>query len=379
MTHQFIHACAGSGKTQHIIDHCSQDTPNVRRLVITLTLTGQDELKGRFPKVADPLTPIPEVTGWYAFLINHVVRPYLPLLFPKQRLTGFIFDPGEAKEALRNKKNTDPGHYFSKNGMVYKDNLEELAAQLMSKAEGLVEERLSRIYDEIIIDEAQDISRSGLDVIECLLRQDPVRCLLVGDSRQSLLDSSLASRKNKRADRQNLIKWYRKFEISGRLRIDEKAETYRFNQAIADFSDTIFPKRLGFAPTVSRMNEQSSHDGVFLVAKEDLDHYVAEFTPTVLRYSSSSWREQTALNPTTFGDSKGRTYQRVIILATGPIQDFCLKGSELKEKSACGFYVAVTRAQHSVAIAIKQSQKKLIASAPPGLPVWSPQYELLTF
>ena len=379
MTHQFVHACAGSGKTQHVIDHCSQSQPNVQRLIITLTLTGQDELEGRLQKNIGPSALVPEVIGWYAFLINHIVRPYLPLLFPEQRVTGFIFEPGDARKSLRYTGKTDPRRYFSGTGMIYKDNLEELATGLIDEAGGLVENRLSLIYDEILIDEAQDISRSGLDVIARLLHQDSVRCLLVGDSRQSLLDSSLASRKNRKADRQNLIEWYREFEKSGRLRIDEKVETYRFNQAIADFSDTIFPKRFGFSSTVSRMNDESSHDGVFLLAKEDLDHYVAEFTPTVLRHSRSSWRDQTAYNPITFGNSKGRTYQRVIILATGAIEDFCLKGIELKDKSACAFYVAVTRAQYSVAIVINQSRKNLIASAPQGLPVWTRQQEFLAF
>lgn len=379
MTHQFIHACAGSGKTQYVIDHCSKGQPNVRRLIITLTLAGQDELEERLQKNTLPSVLAPEVTGWYAFLIDHIVRPYLPLLFPEQRVTGFIFDAGDARKNLRYKKKTDPRRYFSETGVIYKDNLEELATGLIDKAGKLVENRLRLIYDEILIDEAQDISRSGLDVIARLLRHDSVRCLLVGDSRQSLLDSSLSSRRNRNADRQNLMGWYQEFENSGRLRIVEKVETYRFNQAIADFSDTIFPKRFGFSSTVSRMNYESSHDGVFLVAKEDLGHYVSEFNPTVLRHSSSSWSDQTARNPITFGNSKGRTYQRVIILATGAIQNFCLKGKELKDKSACAFYVAVTRAQYSVAIVINQSRKNLIASAPLDLPVWTPQQELLTF
>lgn len=371
MIHKFIHACAGSGKTQYIIDHCSQGQPNVRRLIITLTLTGQDELEGRLQKNIGPSAPVPEVTGWYAFLINHIVRPYLPLLFPEQRVTGFKFDTGDTRKSLQFKRKTDPRRYFSETGMIYKDNLEELATRLIDKAGGLVESRLRRIYDEILIDEAQDVSRSGLDVIERLLRQDSVRCLLVGDSRQSLLDSSLSSRKNMKADRQNLIEWYRELEKSGCLKIEEKVKTYRFNQAIADFSDTIFPRRFGFSSTESRMKDKSCHDGVFLVAKEDLDRYLTEFNPTVLRHSSSSWRDQTAHNPITFGKSKGRTYQRVIILATRPIQEFCLKDKELSDKSACAFYVAVTRARYSVAIVIDQKRNHLIASAPPGLTVWT--------
>lgn len=378
MTHRFVHACAGSGKTQYVIDHCSQSQPNIRRLIITLTLTGQDELEKRLQKNIDSSRPAPEVTGWYAFLTNHIVRPYLPLLFPEQRVTGFIFDAGDARKSLRYKKKTDPRRYFSETGMIYKDNLEELATGLIDKAGGLVENRLRLIYDEILIDEAQDVSRSGLDVIARLLCQNSVRCLLVGDSRQSLLDSSLSSRKNKNADRQNLMEWYREFENLGRLRIEEKFETYRFNQAIADFSDAIFPKRFGFSSSLSRMNVESSHDGVFLLAKEDLGHYVKEFKPAVLRHSSSSWKDQAGHDPITFGNSKGRTYQRVIILATRAIQDFCLKGKELKDKSACAFYVAVTRAQYSVAIVINQSRKNLIVSAPLDLPVWTPEHEFLT-
>lgn len=376
MTHQFIHACAGSGKTQHIVDHCNQGLLNVRRLIITLTLTGQEELEGRLQKDNATSPPALEISGWYAFLLNHVVRPYLPLLFPKQRISGFCFDPGDARRTLRFKKKTDPRRYISETGLVYKDNLEELATELIDKASGLVENRLRRIYDEILIDEVQDISRSGLDVIERLLRQDSVRCLLVGDSRQSLLDSSLSSGKNKKADRQNLMEWYRRLEKSVDLKIEEKVETYRFNQAIANFSDTIFPARFGFTPTVSRMNDQSSHDGVFLLAKEHLYHYVEAFKPTVLRYSKNSWKDQETLNPINFGISKGRTYERVLILATDPIQRFCLHGKELENKSACAFYVAVTRAQHSVAIAINRSHDNLTKTAPIELPVWTPQYEL---
>ncbi|WP_235922967.1 UvrD-helicase domain-containing protein [Corynebacterium lizhenjunii] len=379
MTHEFIHACAGSGKTQRIIDHCSQEAPGARRLIITLTATGQDELEGRLHKAILPSAPMPEVTGWYSFLINHIVRPYLPLLFPKQPVTGFIFDSGEARSTLRRIPKTKAARYFSETNMVYKDNLEELAASLMDKANGLVEKRLRLIYDEIIIDEAQDISRTGLDVIKHLLHQTPIKCMLVGDSRQSLLDSSLSSTKNKKADRLELLKWYRKLEESGHLTVAEKTDTYRFNQTIANFSDTIFPEELGFAPTVSQINTHPTHEGVFLVAAEDLKHYVKEFNPTVLRSSKSSWKEQTSLNPINFGKAKGRTFPRVLILATEPIQEFCLKGNSLESKSACAFYVAVTRAQYSVAIAVKQSREKLCQLTLPKLSVWSTQPMLPIF
>ncbi|MDH2455530.1 AAA family ATPase [Corynebacterium bovis] len=375
MKHLLIHACAGWGKTQHIIERCSQDVSEVRRLIITLTLSGQDELEGRLRQVPDLSVTNQQVSGWYKFLMDHVVRPYLPLVFPGQRVTGFIFDPGSEKEKIRKKKKDDRRRYFSDTGMLYKDNLEELAAKVMLKSGGLVEDRLGRIYDEIVFDEVQDISRSGLDVIECLLKQRAVRCLLVGDSRQSVLDSGLASRKNKAADRQKLIEWYRQFQNDGHLTIEEKCETSRFNQKIAKFSDSIFPKELGFCHTVSRMKKRDSgesHEGVFLVAKEDIDAYYEKFAPKVLRHSSASWAGQDILEPMNFGVSKGRTYSRVMILASGPIQDFCLNNKALKGKSACGFYVAVTRARYSVAIVVNKPRSELEILVPPGFSLWPP-------
>lgn len=373
MKHHFIHACAGSGKTQHLINHCAQGKTDTRKLILTLTLAGQDEIVGRLRTNTAQFKSFPEVSGWYAFLVHHVVHPYLPLAFPKQRINGFIFDAGKARENIRYKKKTDPRRYFTTNGLVYKDHLEELAAQIMIKANGLVENRLSQIYDEILIDEAQDISRSGLDVIAQLLKQDDVRCLIVGDSRQSLLDSSLSSTRNKGADRQNLIHWYREFEKQGRLQIEEVTKTYRFNQAIADFSDTIFPESLEFAPTVSLMQEHSSHNGVFLVAKQDLENYYTAFKPTVLHYSKTSWKDQAALHPINFGVAKGRTYERVMILTTKPIQDFCLKNQQLNGKSACSFYVAVTRAKYSVAIVVDTPREKQPSEPPATLTVWAPE------
>jgi len=51
-----------------------------------------------------------------------------------------------------------------------------------------------------------------------------------------------------------------------------------------------------------------------------------------------------------FGDSKGLGRERVLILPTGAIEAFIKKGKALTEPQAARFYVAVTRAQQSVAI-----------------------------
>lgn len=242
MIHNFVHACAGAGKTELIIQRCANTANQKRRLVITLTNSGQEELVSRL-SVACSQSQMPDVMGWYAFMIRHYVRPYLPVLFPDVRPTGFIFD--RATHPKDHFKLGGIRRYFSSNGSIYKETLPELAVKVAEAMQGAVEKRLGRIYDEIIVDEVQDISRKSLDIIERLISQATPHLILVGDVRQSLLDSDQTSSKNRNADRLGLINWYRKHESAGRLEIKELCETWRSNQRISDFSDRIFPLNWG--------------------------------------------------------------------------------------------------------------------------------------
>ncbi len=173
-------------------------------------------------------------------------------------------------------------------GRYTKETLPELAVKVAEASQGAVEKRLGRIYDEIIIDEVQDISRKSLDIIERLLSQATPHLMLVGDVRQSLLDSDQTSSKNRNADRLGLINWYRKHESAGLLEIAELCETWRSNQRIADFSDRIFPTELGFAPTNSQNQTVTGHDGVFLVHERHLATYLENYHPMPLRSSKAS-------------------------------------------------------------------------------------------
>ena len=242
MIHNFVHACAGAGKTELIVQRCANTADQKRRLVITLTDSGQEELVSRLSVACRP-SQMPDVMGWYAFMIRHYVRPYLPILFSNLRPTGFIFD-----RAMHPKNHFKVGgnrRYFSSNGSIYKETLPELAVKVAEAMQGAVEKRLGRIYDEIIIDEVQDISRKSLDIIERILNKSKPHLVLVGDVRQSLLDSDQTSSKNRNADRLELINWYRIHESTGRLETKELSETWRSNQGIADFSDRIFPLNWG--------------------------------------------------------------------------------------------------------------------------------------
>lgn len=367
--HQFIHACAGSGKTETIVKRCADVDNQKSRIAITLTLSGQDELEQRL-RSSCRLSNVPKVMGWYEFLLTHIIKPYLPLKFPGQVITGFYFPKGKQEDGRYYASKMDPKRYFLPDGRVHKDYVEELAFEIIHEAKGKVEFRLGRIFDEIIIDEAQDISRAGLSVLEKFLYSREFDLFIVGDSRQSLIDSSLRSKENKKADRLGLVKWYEKFENQGLLKIENLSYTYRFNQEIAAFSDSIFEKAFGFDPTESRFKTRSGHDGIFLVDCEDREAYLEIFSPINLRHNKKSWADLEKIEFQNFGASKGRTFDRVAIFATKPIQDFINKGQYLKDKSACGFYVAVTRARYSVAIVMKSVPTTLNSNL--GVKIWKP-------
>lgn len=300
------------------------------------------------------------------------MRPYLPYLFDGLRPTGFIFDRDlHPKNHFRL---AGEARYFSSNGSIYRESLPELSVKVAEAAQGKVEHRLSRIYDEIIIDEVQDISRKSLDLLARLLDCTSLRLVMVGGVRQSLLDSDLMPARNKNADRLQLLSWYRDHENSGRLAIEEMTTTLKSNQVIASFSDVIVPAELGFAPTTSANKETTGHDGVFLVNEAHLNDYIQRYGAVPLSGSAASGKHLNHLGFTNIGQVKDLTYDRVIIYPTQPMLALISTGKPLVDKRACSFYAAVTRARASVAsIADSKTLTKRFRENP-TLPIelWEP-------
>lgn len=377
--HKFIHACAGSGKTQFIADACFSNKESGKDIaVITFTVSGQDELRDRLHLVCEDWK-IPKVFGWYQFLIQHIIRPYIPLLFPKQKVKGLYYPRGSHEDPYIDKMRyfpkEDPRRYFVSNDGIHREFIEELAVGVIEKSQGMVQNRLNKIFNLIMIDESQDIGRNGLKVIEYLLSNGSrpgssaeYSMYIVGDARQSILSTSRSSNKNKKYSGYDVIKWYREMENQQLLEIESHNYTYRCVQEIASFSDKIFHPGLGFESTVSRCCLEDEHKGVFLVCKKDFQDYINAYNPVVLRHSKAvpcdpEW------NPVNIGVSKGRTYERVAIMATDPIKKFIEKKEYFSAKSASSFYVAVTRAKVSVAIVVDKVPRNVCNEL--GIQIWS--------
>jgi DNA helicase-2/ATP-dependent DNA helicase PcrA len=340
-----ILAVAGGRKTQHIVDRCST-SDNRRRLVITFATTGQDVLNSRLRAACAP-DQVPEVTGWFAFLLNHICRPYLPDLYPGKSITGLNYviagDPTHFKRGV--------DRYVDPQGLVYSHRAAKLAFDILLASKGAVIDRLERIFDEIYIDEVQDLAGNDLELLEALLRSS-IDIILVGDVRQSIFDTSRADTKYAKYKRLNKVDWFRLMESRGYCQVEYRNETWRCNQAIIDFADTVIPDRLGLPDSQSHQQIVTNHDGLFVIGWDHISQYMERYTPYVLRDKITS-KILDGSNATNFGQAKGATVDRVLIYPTKPMEQFLESGQPLKDESASRLYVAATRAKHSVAFVVQ--------------------------
>lgn len=355
---QLLLAVAGGRKTQSVVEACAGTHPDRRVLVLGYTRANQDELEKRI-KAAAPFKQNVEISGWYSFLLRHIVSPYLPKLYPGHRLTGFNFD-GEPQSG---RYASGPSRFLDSEGRAYMLHLSKLAYDVMAASEGAVIDRLQHIYDEIRIDEVQDLGGYDLDIIEALLTSS-IDVYLVGDMRQALLSTNIRDPRLRKYRFGELIQWFRLQERKKRLTIEEHPQTYRSNQTIASFSDAIFDASNQYSPTVSMSSEPSDHAGLFAVSSQYLDAYRERFHPLCLRHGANSGAKYD-LPYMTFGNAKGRTVDHVLIVPTAAILNFLSQGKLLEGRPACALYIAVTRAKHSVAFVIDDE--------PPGaLTHWTP-------
>jgi hypothetical protein len=356
MANSVMLAVAGSRKTQGIIEQCSSLPPDRRALVLTYTQTNQAELRDRFAKYAGEHARV-SIIGWFAFLLRDFARPFLPFKFPGERVMGFNFEGRPYRMAKGRSR------FLDSDGAVYACELGRLAHELIDASQGALMHRIECIYDEIFIDEIQDLSSHDWEILDDLL-DSAIDIYMVGDIRQAVLSTNPRSRKNKRYAYADAVHWFREREKQGKLKIIENFETWRCHPKIAEFSDQIFDSSWSFPKTKSANRTVTGHDGVFLLRRAHVDEYVARFDPQCLRDSANSAKDFD-LDFLNFRLAKGMTCERVLIAPTSGIKKFLQDSVYLTPVPASKFYVAVTRAAQSVAIIIDEP-----GNSP--LPYWIP-------
>lgn len=339
-SNKIVIASAGSGKTTFLVKE-ALSRPDKRIAILTYTNNNISEIKKKFYEKHGGIPKEVDVMTWFSFLLRECTRPYQRSVYSKHRVKTINFPDG--RSALY-AKHVDTKRYYFRNGdEIYSDKISRFVIDCETNSKGLVTKRLSDIYDEIFIDEFQDLAGYDLDLLEFFLKSG-IRMVIVGDPRQCTYTTN-SSAKNSQYRGIGIMKLICKWKNNGLCQIEKHVKSYRCSQKICDFADMLWPD---MEATVSYNSTTSEHDGIFVVSEDKVHKYISHYNPVVLRYDrNANTYGYPALN---YGNAKGLQFGRVLIIPHGPIKNY-LQNGDVKdvEKSLEKFYVAVTRAKQSVA------------------------------
>jgi hypothetical protein len=128
---------------------------------------------------------------------------------------------------------------------------------------------------------------------------------------------------------------------------DEQLHCYRCNQAICDFADGLYPD---LPKSISQNNAVTGHDGIVHIKNSEVLEYCNQFKPMVLRWNKTT--DTLGLPAFNFGAMKGRTFPHVLIFPTEKMKAYFATKDLAQAGDLSKFYVAVTRAQYSVAFVV---------------------------
>lgn len=385
-----IIAAAGSGKTTLIVDTAlSIEKSNI--LILTYTNANETEIKKKILENTDKIPANIKTQTWFTFLLQHGVKPYQgsfnQTLFEK-KIMGMQFVEGKSGVRGHNKYGYTywgiedfEKYFFNPSNQIYSDKLSKFVILANDSASGKIIQRLENIYTHIFIDEIQDLAGYDLEFLK-LLFKSKISVMLVGDPRQVTYLTHHAAKYPKYQDgkiKEFVLAECKKCEVN----IDEMtlSVSHRNNQAICNFSSLLYPK-LGASKACGCEKCRKAnvlHTGIWVVKEEHLESYKNYF-PEVI-----SLKNKNSIAPEwNYGKSKGLGFDRVLIYPTEPIRKYLQDGmltKIVKDKvvdafEIAKFYVAITRAKHSVGIIFNYVEDSTFIG---GIQKWVPEKLLPPF
>lgn len=361
MDNKLTIAAAGSGKTTKLInDSLKIDDSPV--LITTYTEANALEIHNKFIQINGCVPSNITIQTWFSLLIQHGIKPFQSYLF-EEKIMGMKFMSYQSAIRYRT-KNGRPiywsekdfhHHYFTKSMRIYSDKLSKLVYRLNTESKGKVIDRLTNVYPIIFVDESQDLAGYDLEIIQ-LLSLSAEKLRLVCDPRQ-VTYLTHTSRKNNKY-RNGLISSFIEDKCKkSKFTIDRAtlSYSYRCNQSICDFSNKLYPD---MHQCNSKQNKSTNHDGVFLISEDKVKQYLDKYQPMQLRWDIRNKSVNPEYPAYNFGQSKGLTFDRVLIYPTKNMVDWLQNNNaNLTDEARAKFYVALTRARYSVGIVCDTNEK----------------------
>lgn len=358
MSNAVVVAPAGSSKTAFVIDEALATPEGKRTLVTTYTKENARQIIQRITAEAGAVPANVDVMTWYQFLLRDGVKPY----------QSYVTKIGHTKSInyLTKKpqyiKKSDVGRYFfDLSGNVYSDGVCDLVCLIDEKSNGLVLNRLEAMYENILIDEVQDLVGYDLNLIK-LLMESSINVTAVGDPRQHTYATNRSSLKKKYRG-VGLMTWVKDLEGEGVCTLDVRTASQRCIEPICGFASALYPE---MEPMWSENLSTTGHDGIFTVLKSNVLEYLETHRPVALRYDRRA--KTNGVTARNIGAVKGRTFERVMIYPTEPMLRFLKSGDPAVAGNRAKLYVAATRAMFSVAFVVDAP-----ISSSLGCTHWSPE------
>lgn len=348
---KLIIAAAGAGKTTFLVNEALK-IKDERVLITTYTQANEVEIRNKIIEVNKCIPPNVIVQTWFSFLLQHGVRPFQGGLFEKE-ITGLILVNSQSglkyyfkgKPIYFSEEKEFERHYFSKEIKIYSDKISKFVFRCNENSGGAVIERLCKIYSHIFIDEVQDLAGYDLELLKLLFKASS-NTLLVGDPRQGTYSTN-SSAKNKKFKKAAIINFFEDDSLGIETDTTSLTTNYRCNEVICKLSNKLFAD---LPPTTSGNTDLTAHDGIFLVREVDVIEYLKTHSPVQLRENVKTEVNEN-YRVMNFGESKGLSFDRVLIYPTNPILKWLAdNNSELAPTSRSKLYVALTRARYSVGI-----------------------------
>ena len=250
-------------------------------------------------------------------------------------------------------------YFVNRHGDISPDRTSHLAYLCNEHSGGKVVTRMEEIYSHIFIDELQDYAGWDLEIIR-LLFESKIQVSCVGDYKQATYRTN-NSPKNRQYRDENIRKYFTALEQRRLCTVSYENTTRRFHQEICDFINTIHndADSIVFPDPMVNQKEQPDNIGVYLIEPQYLSKYCEYYKPIILRYAKNSKIDECEI--INYGGSKGATYNRVLIIPVSTVLPF-IKGQSLitSNQTRSKFYVACTRAKHSVAFAVSNPKESKV-------------------
>ena len=349
MSSKLIVAGAGSGKTTWLVNEALKIAVE-KVLITTFTEANERGIREKFYELHGCIPANVTILTWFAFLLQHGVRPYQSVIFD-DKIKGMLLV--NSKSGFRYKvrgtsiyygeKDVEP-FYLSPSKKIYSDKIAKFAFRANEKTKGLVIDRICRVFPNVFIDEVQDMAGYDLELIK-LLHESDINLLMVGDPRQVTYHTHDEAMNKKYSDG-NIAGYLRDNCKSVLVDDSSLSVSHRNTPEICAVANSVYPN---YPQVIGTDRHTTGHDGVFLVSPKEVERYITIYRPMQLRDKRTVKvsAEAPAIN---FGDAKGLTFERVLIYPTKPMREWIKDHSlELMPKSRARLYVAITRAKYSVA------------------------------